>query len=107
MNQINPVYAHPSNFFKNQINNTSHLYLGLQSCLFPSVFPTKTLDSFFFSPICIFPAYIILLDCLHNIWGGVEIMKFIMYNKSSTLLMTNKASVFFFIECVLPNKLTS
>jgi len=34
-------------------------------------------------------------------------MKLIMYIKSSSLLMTNKASVFFFIECVLPSKLTS
>jgi len=37
----NPLYAHPSHFFKNHINNTSHLYRGLQSCLFPSVFPQK------------------------------------------------------------------
>lgn len=91
LKQITPVYAHPSHFFKNHVNDISNLYLGLQSCLFPSVFPTKTLDPFFFSPICIFPAYIILLDCLHNIWGGVQIKKLIMYIKSLSLLMTNKS----------------
>jgi len=91
LKQINPLYVHPSHFFKNHINNTSHLYLGLQSCLFPSVFPTKTLDPFFFAPLCIFPAYIILLDCLHNIWRGVQFKELIVYTKSSSLLITNKS----------------
>ena len=38
--QSSPCY-HPSHFFNSIL--TSHLCLGLQSCLFPSGFPNKTL----------------------------------------------------------------
>jgi len=44
---------------------SSHLNLGLPSCLFPSGFPTKTLYTAYLSPIrATYPAHLILLDMI-------------------------------------------
>jgi len=41
----------PSYFCHIHPNISSHLRIGLESCLFPAAFPTKTLYVFFLSPI--------------------------------------------------------
>ena len=51
LSQINPVYApHPTSL-RFILILSSHLRLGLPSCLFPSGFPTKTLYKPLLSPI--------------------------------------------------------
>ena len=53
LSQINPepIPPHPTSWTSILILS-SHLCLGLPSCLFPSVFPTKTLYMPLLSPIC-------------------------------------------------------
>jgi hypothetical protein len=51
---------------------SSHLHLGLPSGLFPSGFPTKTLYTFLS-----YPSFSPWLDLLNDIWGWVQIMKFL------------------------------
>ena len=65
LSQIDPVHSLTSHFLKAHISITLHLRLGLPSCLFPSVFPTKTLHTPLHSPIhATCPARFILLDLI-------------------------------------------
>ena len=63
LSQLNPVHAPPPTSWWPILILSSHLRLGLQSGLFPSGFPTKTLYTPFHSPMrATCPAYLILLD---------------------------------------------
>ena len=48
--QINPVNAPHLTSWRSSLILSSHLHLGLPSCLFPSGFPTKTMSTPLFSP---------------------------------------------------------
>ena len=51
---------------------SSHLCLGIQSCLFLTGFPTKTLAAPLLPTYVQFPAYVILLDFINQIMFGEE-----------------------------------
>ena len=63
LSQLDPVHAPTSHFLKIHLNIIiySHLRLGLPSGLFPSGFPTKTLNTPILSP---YLAHLILLDLI-------------------------------------------
>ena len=65
LSQINPVYApHPTSWWTTLILS-SHLHIGLQSGLFPSGFPTKTVQASLISLMkATCPAHLILLDLI-------------------------------------------
>jgi hypothetical protein len=59
---IHPIPPHPISL-RSIVTLSSHLRLGLFSCLFLYGFPTKILHAFLFSPIrATFPVHLILLD---------------------------------------------
>ena len=63
LSQLDPVHAPTYHFWRYILILSSHLRLGLPSCLFPSGFPTKTLT--FFSPIhATCSAQLIILDLI-------------------------------------------
>jgi len=73
LSQINPVHAPHSTSWRSILILSSHLRLGLQSSLFPSGFPTKTLYTPLLSPIRVTcPAHFILLDLTTRIIFGEE-----------------------------------
>ena len=73
LGQPNPAtYPHPTSWRSIPILST-HLRLGLPSALFPSGFPTKSLNTPVFSPICATcPAHLILLDFITRTILGEE-----------------------------------
>ena len=73
LSQIKPVHATRPTFWRSTLILSSHLYLGLPSGLFPSGFPTKTLNSPLFSPhMCYVPAHPILLNLITQVLYGEE-----------------------------------
>jgi hypothetical protein len=70
MSQLNPVHTPTFHFLKIHLILSSHVCLGLPSHLFPSGFPTKTLNTPLPSHICATsPAYLILDFITHTILG--------------------------------------
>jgi hypothetical protein len=64
LRQISPVHTTPS-YLRSILILLSHLYLGLPSGLFPSVFPTKTSCTLLFPPMrgaC--PVHLIFIDLI-------------------------------------------
>ena len=73
---IQSIYPHPTSWRSNLILST-HLRLGLPSGLFPSGFPTKTLDTPLSSPIrSTLPAHLILLDFITRTILGEQYKSF-------------------------------
>ena len=74
LSQINPVHAPPhTTFWKSILPLSSHLCLGLPSCIFPSGFPTKTHYTPLLSPKCATcPTHHILLDLITQIIFGEQ-----------------------------------
>ena len=69
---IQSITAHPTSW-RSILILSSHLLLRLQSGIFPSVFPTKTLYKPLISPIhATFPAHLILLDLISRTILGEE-----------------------------------
>jgi hypothetical protein len=62
--------------------SSSHLHLGLPSCLFPSGFPTKSCALSFLSHACHMscPPHSPWFDLPNDIWGWVQIMKLLLYS---------------------------
>jgi hypothetical protein len=54
LRQINPVYTTPSYLWSILVLST-HLHLGLPTCLFPPAFPTNILYTILFSPFVLHP----------------------------------------------------
>ena len=76
LSQINPVHAPTSHFLKILILS-SHLHLGLLSCLFPSRFPTRILYTTLLSPIrATLPAHPIILDFITRTILGEQYRSF-------------------------------
>ena len=79
LSHIDPVRAHTSHFLKFS-QYTSHLCLDLLGCLFPSSFPTKTLQTPLLSPPPIPPYVLYAPPITQNIdWGVQSIKLLIMY----------------------------
>ena len=75
-NPIQSIYTHPTSWRSILILST-HLRLGLPSGLLPSGFPTKTLYTYFSSPIrATCPAHLILLDFITRTILGEEYKSF-------------------------------
>ena len=69
---IQSISPHPTSW-RSILILSSHLSLGLLSCLFPSGFPTKTLYTPIFSPIrATCPAHLIPLDFINRTIVGEE-----------------------------------
>ena len=81
LSQINPVHSPPphSTFLISILILSSHLRLGLPSCLRPPGFPTKTLYAPLLSPIrATCPVHVTLLDLFTpNIWWVQNIKFFV------------------------------
>ena len=77
LSQLDPIHTPTSHFLKIQLILSSHLRVGLPSCLFPSGFPTKTLYTPLLSPIrAACPAHLILLYFTTHNFGEQQIMKY-------------------------------
>ena len=74
--QIQSIYPHPI-YWRSILILSTHLGLGLPSCLFPSGFPTKTLYTPLSSPIrATCPPHLILLDFITRTILGEEYKSF-------------------------------
>lgn len=51
LSQMNPIHTSPSYVSKLNLSSPSYIRPGLPLCLFPFVYPTKTLYAFTFSPM--------------------------------------------------------
>jgi hypothetical protein len=72
---------HKPMFLRSILIPSSHLHLGLPGGLFPSGFPTKTMYTFLSSPMrATCTAHLIRLDLPNDIWGWVQIIKFLIVN---------------------------
>jgi len=70
LSQINPSYDPSFHFLKIHLISSSHLHLRLQSGLFPSGFPTKTLYAYLLCPTSATnPAHLILNWITRIIFG--------------------------------------
>jgi hypothetical protein len=73
MSQSNPIHTPQANPLRSILTPSSHLRLVLQSGLFPSGFPTKTIYTFPSSPVrATFPAHLIRLDLTCLMISGDE-----------------------------------
>ena len=91
-----PYPPHPTSWRSNIILS-SHLHLGLPSGLFPSAFPTKTLYTPLFPPICsTCPAHFIIFNLItRTILGeqyrslSTSLCSFLLFPVTSSLLGPN------------------
>jgi hypothetical protein len=80
LSQIDPTRSHPISLRSILILST-HLRLGLSSCLLPSGFPTNILYALLFPPIrATCPVHLILLNLNHSnyVRRGVQVMKLLI-----------------------------